>query len=307
MGSQQRRTTRRGTPLTLTVLTAMAVLTAVGGCTTSHPLRPAASPTTAPRATTEQQARSVLATDSSALDWSWVVGRAEVQLTSQCMKDHGFVYAVPAPVPEPSARTITADALGSGDPATYGVLPSTDEPHNPGDDQPSYQNALNGPATSMAMMTLQDGSTVTYVTGGCTGSVRARLFGSVSAYVVSAYVPQVVGNRFDGFLTADGSYTSALHDWQSCMKSKSWDFPNPDAAIDSLQTAQLSAASLDQRQTAIAGADRGCDAVSHLRERRSLALAQFVHGLSATLLNQLTDIYDSRVRAGQVARQALSP
>jgi hypothetical protein len=90
------------------------------------------------------------------------------------------------------------------------------------------------------------------------------------------------------------------------MTSKTWNFANPDAAIDSLQTAQLSAASLDQRQTAIAGADRACDAASHLRERRSLALAQFVHGLSPGLLNQLTDIYDSRLQTGQVARQALA-
>jgi hypothetical protein len=248
----------------------------------------------------------VLATDASGLEWSLVVGRAEAQLTSRCMKGRGFVYAVPPPVPEPSEQTITADALGIGDPATYGVLPSTDEPHNPGEDRPAYQNALNGPPTSMATMTLPDRSTVTYFTGGCTGSARATLFGSVSAYVASSYVPQVIRARFGAFLTTDGPYTSALRDWQSCMKAKNWDFANPDAAIDSLQTAQLSTASLDQRQTAIAGADRACDAVSHLRERRSLALTQFVHGLSSALLNQLTDVYDSRVQAGQVARRALS-
>jgi hypothetical protein len=222
------------------------------------------------------------------------------------MKSRGFVYAVPATVPEPGDHTVTADVLGSGDPATYGVLPGTNEPHNPGDDQPSYQNALNGPPTSMATMTLPDGSTVTYVTGGCTGSVRTTLFGSNSAYVASAYVPQVIGAQFDVFLAADGAYTSALRDWQSCMKSKDWDFASPDAAVASLETAQLSAASLDQRQTAIADADRDCDPLSHLRARRSLALAQFVHGLPSGLLNQLTDIYDSRVQAGQVARQALS-
>jgi hypothetical protein len=285
----------------------MAVLVAVGGCGTSRPARPAASPTTVAVAATQQQARSVLATDDSVLDWSWVVGRAEIQLTSQCMQSHGFAYAVPPPVPEPSERTLTADVLGSGDPATYGVLPATSsEPHNPGEDQPAYQNALDGSPSSMATMTLPDASTVTYVTGGCTGSVRTLLFGSNRAYVASSYVPQVIRSRFNAFLITDGPYISALGDWRSCMKSKNWDFVDPDAAIASLETSPLGAASLDQRQTAIAGADRACDGASQLRARRSLALGQFVHSLSPDLLNQLTYVYDSRLQAGQVARQAVS-
>jgi hypothetical protein len=220
------------------VVTAVAVLTVVGGCASSRPPRPAASPTVVVAGTTEQQARSVMATDDSRLEWSWVVGRAEEQLTSQCMKSHGFVYAVPAAVPEPSGATVTADVVGSGDPATYGVLPGADEPHNPGEDQPAYQTALNGPASAMASMTLPDGSTVTYVTGGCTGSVRTTLFGSVVAYVASSYVPQVLGSRFDAFLATNGNYTSALRDWRSCMKSKDWDFTDPQAAISSLETSQ---------------------------------------------------------------------
>lgn len=247
-----------------------------------------------------------MATDDSRLEWSWVVGRAEEQLTSQCMKSHGFVYAVPAAVPEPSGATVTADVVGSGDPATYGVLPGAGEPHNPGEDQPAYQTALNGPASAMGSMTLPDGSTVTYVTGGCTGSVRTTLFGSVGAYVASSYVPQVVGSRFDAFLATDGPYTSALRDWRSCMKSKDWDFADPQAAISSLETSQLAVVPLGQRQTAIAGADRSCDGQSNLRASRAVALGQFVHGLAPELLNQLTDIYDSRVQAAQVARQQLA-
>jgi hypothetical protein len=305
MGSQQRWTIRRGIPLTLAVVTTMAVSAAVGGCETSHPPRSAASPTAVAGSTTEEQARSVIVTDASRLQWSWLVGRAEAQLTSQCMRSQGFVYAVPPPVPEPSARTVTADVPGSGDPATYGVLPGTYEPHNPGDHQPSYEYALDGAPTSTATMTLPDASTVTYETGGCTARARVRLFGSVRAYVASAYVPQVVSSRFDASLTTDGAYTSALHGWQSCMESKNWNFVNPEAAIASLQASQLRAAPLDQRQTAIAGADRACDALSHLRARRGQALAQFVQGLSSGLLTQLTTIYVGRMQAGRVAQQAL--
>lgn len=308
MGGPHRWQVRRATLLTLALVTAFL---AVGGCGTSHPPLPAEPLTTnmaaaAPvRATAEQRARSLIAANVQSLQWSWTLGRAELRLTSQCMQQLGFVYEDPRPAPEPGAQTSTADAVGSGDALTYGVLPSTAEPRNSGDDQPAYAYALDGPTTSMASMTLPDGSTVGYETGGCTSSARVTLFGSVRAYVASAYLPQVVRRQFEAFLTTDAILASALRDWHECMKSQHRDFASPDAAIGWLNATPLSAASLNQQQTAIANADRVCDARSQLRAHRADALARFVHALPADLLAQLTAVYDDRVRAGRVAQQAL--
>jgi hypothetical protein len=305
MGGAQWWQARRAISLALALVT---ILVAVGGCGTGHPSRPAAAPTVVGHrtaVTAEEQARSIIATNAQFLQWSWTLSRAELRLTSQCMQKLGFVYEDPRPAPEPSARTLTADALGSGDPATYGVSTAAAEPRNPGDDQPAYAYALDGPATSVAMMSLPDGSTVDYGTGGCIGSARTILFGSVRAYVTSSYLPQVVRHEFEAFLTADTAAASALRDWQQCMKSQHWDFASPTVAIAWLYATPLTVASLDQRQSVIANADRACDAQSQLRAHRGDALARFVHGLPADLLAQLTAVYDDRVRAGRVAQQAL--
>jgi hypothetical protein len=157
----------------------------------------------------------------------------------------------------------------------------------------------------MATMTLPGGSSVSYETGGCTASARTTLFGSMGAYVASTYVPQVVGIRFEAYLANDGPSTSALRDWRSCMSSAGLTFADPGTAIASLQTDQRDRASLDRQQTAMAGADRACDDRTHLRARRSQALAQFVHTLPTQLLAQLADIHNDRTRAALVANQTL--
>jgi hypothetical protein len=257
-------------------------------------------------ATPQARARSVIAQDAGTLRWSWLVGRAEVQLIGQCMKSQGFTYAVPAPDPEPDTATMTVDALGSGGPATYGVFPHRGQPSNAGADQPSFRYALDGAPTALAAMTLPDGSSIGYETGGCTGNARTSLFGSVRTYVASAYVPKVVRDEFDAFLATDGPYTSALKAWQSCMTDRRWSFDGPAAAISSLETAQLDAASLSRRQAAIAGADDDCDSRSHLRARRSEALTRFTAGLSGQVLAELDEINAGRERADQVARRTLS-
>ncbi|WP_203922888.1 hypothetical protein [Rugosimonospora africana] len=286
----------------------MTVIAGMGGCSRSRPPRPTATVPNGVSASAMPQAHasSVIAQDAATLQWSWLVGRAENQLVAQCMKGHGFAYPLPAADPEPDAETMTADALGSGAPPTYGVFPHHDQPSSPGADQVSFRSALEGAPTAVAAMTLPDGSTIGYETGGCTGQARTGLFGSVRAYVASAYVPQVVRDEFNAFLATDGRYTTALKDWQSCMTDRQWSFDSPSAAISSLETAQLDAASLGRRQAAIAAADRDCDSRSHLRANRGNALTQFTADLSGQVLAQLDSIYAARGRAGQVARRALS-
>jgi hypothetical protein len=223
------------------------------------------------------------------------------------MKRQGFTYTVPVPDPEPSPATITVDAIGSAGPATYGVFAHQNPPSRPQDDRPSFEYALDGAPAAQAVMTLPDGSTVTYGTSGCTGEARTSLFGSVRTYVASAYVPQAVRDEFGAFLTTDAPYTSALKAWRSCMMDRHWSFGSPAAAISSLENPQLNAASLRQRQAAISGADRDCDSQSHLRARRSEALTRFTAGLSGQVLAELGEISAGREWADQVARRTLSP
>jgi hypothetical protein len=273
----------------VTVL-AVATVAALAGCGRGQPAV----------ATRQARSRSVIAQDAASLRWSWLVGRAEFQLVAQCMKRQGFAYAVPPADPEPGPATTTVDAIGRGDPPGYGVFPPHGQPSDT-DHQPSYERALDGPPTALAAMTLPDGSTIGYQTGGCTAAARTSLFGSVRAYVASAYVPQVIRNDFDAFLTKDGPYTAALGAWRSCMAQRHWSFDAPAAAISSLQTARLDAASLDRRQAAVAGADRDCDSRSHLRARRAAALTRFTAGLSGRDLAELDGIQAGRQRAGRAA------
>jgi hypothetical protein len=287
------------------MVAAMTVTVAVGGCAPSHPPRPASARPGAAVAISQTRARSVIAQDATTLRWSWLIGRTEVQLVAQCMRRHGYTYEIPAPDPEPGPATITADALGGSGPATYGVFPHGAPPNKPGAEPVSFRDALDGAATEAASLALPDGSTVGYETGGCLGEARTRLFGSVRAYVTSAYLPQTVRDEFDAFLIADGAYTDALKAWQSCMAQRHWTFKAPAEAIASLETAQLDAASLNRRQAAIAGADRDCDLRSHLRSRRGQALARFTTGLSGQVLAELDEVSTGRDLAGRVARQTL--
>lgn len=275
------------------VVVALAVTTvaALAGCARGQPAG----------ATSQPEARSVIAQDAASLRWSWLVGRAEFRLVAACMARAGFAYAVPPADPEPGPGTITADALGTGGPPSYGVFPPHGQPASTDTDPPAYQRALDGPPTALASMTLPDGSTIGYETGGCTAAARASLFGSVRAYVASAYVPQVIRNGFEAYLGTDGPYTTALTTWRSCMAGRHWNFGAPAAAITSLRTAGLDAASLDRRQAAVAGADRDCDARSGLRARRAAALARFTSRLSGRDLAQLDGIAAARARAGRVA------
>lgn len=309
MGSSRRSSPLRRTVPALAMIGAVTVAAAVGGCSRSRPPRTiGVSPSeVSVGAKSLAQARSVIAQDAATLRWSWLMGRAEAQLAAQCMKRLGFTYSVPVPDPEPSPATITVDAIGSGGPVSYGVFPRRERPSTPQGDRPSFEHAMNGGPTAQAVMTLPDGSTVTYGTGGCSGDARRSLFGSVRIYVASAYVPQVVRDEFGAFLTTDAPYTRALKAWQSCMRDRHWSFGSPAAAISSLENPQLSVASLRQRQAAIAGADRGCDSQSHLRARRSETLTRFTAGLSRPVLAELGEIFAGRERAGLVARRTLSP
>ena len=299
MGTQQRRYAR-----TLHLALVLATLAVVAGCTSSRPPQPA-MPAPAP-------ARSVLSSDASSLRAKWYRNEAEQQLIEQCMARLGFVYTVPDMGPAPGPNTITTFALGSGYPATYGVTPESlvdAPPSDPGSDQPRYALALGGPASATGTMTFAGGGSVSYETGGCQGNARKQLYGSVELSMASAYLPQIQGSAFSGFLSSYQPYQSALRAWQACMRTDNLPATNPDTAASSLEelAGNSSAADLRHRQTTLAAADAACDGKSHLRQRTNQALERFVGSLSPQVLTQLDAVAGSRAKADQMARQIVSP
>jgi hypothetical protein len=227
------------------------------------------------------------------------------------MKRLGFVYVIPRTGPLPSPNTITEFALGRGTPATCGVTSESviaTPPSEPEADKPGYQLALGGPVVLPGKLSLPGGVSVAYETGGCLGSARAQLFGSVDAYMLSSYLPQIEGLLFGNFISRDEAYASALQTWQTCMRADKFSVADPSTALTSLlQVAdKTSEADLMRRQTALATADASCDGPSHLRQRTNQALGKFVDSLSRQTLMQLNDIAHSRAKANEEAHQILS-
>jgi hypothetical protein len=255
-------------------------------------------------------AQSVLTDNASSLRDKWYRSSAEQQLIAQCMKRLGFGYQIPDMGPLPGPNTITEFALGRGYPATYGVTPEsraavpTIEPEA---GKPGYQLALGGPAGSLRSQTFLGGPSVTYEIGGCRGSARSQLYGSVDAYMLGSFLPQIEKNRFEGFISHDQPYLSALHTWQACMRAAKFSVAGPGRAISSLLQIpdKVSEADLMSRQTALATADARCDGPSHLRQRTNQALGKFVGSLSRQTLTQLGDIAHSQAKANQIARHVI--
>jgi hypothetical protein len=301
MGRQARRYTRtRHIALVLTVLTVLA------GCASSRPAQQAGQ-----KAGTAMPAlalaQSVLTSNASSLREGWYRNTAEQQLTAQCMKNLGFIYLTARMGPLPGLNTISEFALGRGNPATYGVTPESriaTPPSDPEADKPGYQLALDGPAGTLRELNLPGGARVAYETGGCLGSARSQLFGSVDAYMLSSYLPQIEKILFEKFISRDQAYLSALHTWQACMRADKLSVADPGQALSSLlQIAdKTSEADLMRRQTALAAADASCDGPSRLRQRTNQALGKFVSLLTRQTLTQLNNVAHSQAKANQIAR-----
>jgi hypothetical protein len=224
----------------------------------------------------------------------------------------GFIYPIPDMGSAPGLNTVTDFALGSGHPATYGVTPEsvvTTPPSYPEADQPRYQLALAGSLSAMATMAFPGGGSVSYQTGGCRGSARKQLYGSVDAYETSVFLPQIQENLFSNYLGSDKAYQSALRTWQACMGADKFSVANPDAAANSLLqiAGKTSAVELMRQQAALAAADVACDGQSHLRQRTGQALEGFVGLLSPQMLTQLDNVARTRAQADHMAHQIVSP
>ena len=289
---------------------ALTIATVLAGCVSSRPaLQPVPAPGSAMPALT--LAESVLTSDATSLRDSWYRTNAVQQFTAQCMKRLGFGYPAPDIGPLPGLNTITEFALARESPVTYGVTPQSSmsaPPSNPQAGRPGYQLALEGPAQSARGLTLPGGLEISYETGGCLGSARSQLYGSVDTYMLAGYLPQVEENSFEDYVSHDQTYLSALHIWQTCMRADKFAVVDPQDVLSSLLqiASKISKVDLMHRQTALATADANCDQPSHLRQRTNQALGKFAGTLPSQTLTMLTDIAHSREKADQIARKLIS-
>ncbi len=296
-------------------------LVTVAGCS-SHPAPPTAP--APPAAADLDIAAAVLTTDVRTLRDGWRLFSAQQRLVAECMHSHGLQYLVTDPGPEPTAGTVTAEAIGGGRPATYGIaaelsaqgnggntIPAQDQyvRHLPLAQQGRYEQALGGSPNALQTLRLASGIEVQYRTGGCVGQARRRLFGSVETALRDSMVPQDVGQTFDTFLLSEATYHSALSSWQRCMAGAGWSYTNPRAAIKALGSLSAQGTSLKRlsaRETVVAMADSRCDKRSHLRDTRRLELTKFLRQQPNSLIQQLLRVDEARRRAVQVAVRVLA-
>ena len=66
-------------------------------------------------------------------------------------------------------------------------------------------------------MPIPGGGTVSYGTGGCLSTARRHLFGSLPAFILDTYLPQLADLRFGSYLASYLPYTAALRGWRQCM------------------------------------------------------------------------------------------
>lgn len=295
----------------------LALLAVVSACSTHAAQRPV--PQAGDPSTTLSAAEHLLTDDSAAQRRSWYLRWAEQVLDQRCMRRAGYRYLTD-PGPEPARGSSTQDAVGTAQPATYGVVWTGSAGLLPEDryiaglttaQRGGYVLALNGSAQHTATLRLPSGVLETYRADGCLSTARAELYGSLTSAIEAQTVPQDMRILRDAALNTDPGYMSVLRDWQLCMGIAGWTYKSPQAAIQAFQFRATQAGGGRQQlaagQTAVAGADRACDARTGLRARAVQEQQTYLSRLSTGLLSVLRTLESARARAYRHALQVLSP
>lgn len=260
----------------------------------------------------------LLQTDSRTLHDDWVLFNAQQQAVAACMRRHGFTYAVNSGGDEPAPGIATAETRASTSPASYGVaadasafLPAARS--RTGNDAvtaqdayvrslapraaAAYAMALDGPANTMAPITLPSGRQLSYETRGCLAEARTKIFGSVREALLDALLPGDVQNSFFATLGGDDSYRHALDQWRACMRRAGHPAKTPAAVIGGLKqmlAGGTPAAVIAAREKAAATADMSCDARSRLRALQSRLLLAYSRRLPPAVRDALAAVADRR-------------
>jgi hypothetical protein len=297
----------------------LAAAAAAAGCASAPPPRPAAAQPSAgqARAAAIAAAQRLLTDDVAALRQKWELNLGQQRSVAGCMHRLGYRYLVPSPGPQPRASIVTADVAGPPGRASYrvplhagGRRADAEDGYLrrlPAPQRARYSAALLGTRGEEAAMRIPGGGTVTYGTGGCLGAARRQQFGSLPAFVLDSYLPQVAGQQFGSYLAGYRPYTLALSRWRRCMASAGHRFTSPAAALESVEAlaarGQTSARALAADQRAVAGADAACGERSGLRHRRHDGLLAWLHTQPSAALTQLRSVYLTRQRAVAAAKR----
>ncbi|MEY9846714.1 hypothetical protein [Streptacidiphilus sp. MAP5-3] len=166
---------------------------------------------------------------------------AQSTLTAQCMRRHGFSYQVARP-----PALVDDAANGAYDlvtPATaaaegYGITDNAlirradnavGTSAQPDGDRPGFMSALVGTAAHRTVLTLPDGSDVSYNTDGCVTTAIVQLYGNAwnPAYYTLADATQQIQNQ----VVQSPLWTSGVSAWSRCMKTTyREDLASPQAA-----------------------------------------------------------------------------
>ncbi|MBF9070143.1 hypothetical protein [Streptacidiphilus fuscans] len=166
---------------------------------------------------------------------------AQSTLTAQCMRGRGFSYQIPRP-PAPvddaanssygllTASTAAAQGYGITDNAFIRRADNaTGTSAQPEGNRPGFMSALVGTTAHRSVITLPDGSDISYNADGCVTTAIVQLYGD--AWNPAYYTLAVATEQIQNQVLQSPLWTSAVSAWSRCMNSTYHeDLASPQAA-----------------------------------------------------------------------------
>ncbi|MCI0425430.1 MAG: hypothetical protein L0Z47_06205 [Actinobacteria bacterium] len=162
--------------------------------------------------------------------------------------------------------------------------PSADEPLDLSmltqQQQDEYFLDLFGSDEERIEITTADGSTTSLPGGGCLGEARRAIFVDIAEYLrVRDYRGSLAGIVWEQVMSS-GALQRALRSWSSCMSSRGFETPDPDAALD-LALEGISEPNGTALEREVATADVDCKRESGLSDAFALAFTVSVDDVMA--------------------------
>ncbi|GAA4234121.1 hypothetical protein GCM10022254_38260 [Actinomadura meridiana] len=202
---------------------------------------------------------------------------AENELTSICMRKHGFkhVTAIPPVREAPDPAAVEGDNIASRKANGYGL--SSRGQGNGLDgvgvngryldslskaEQARWQRTYIGDDTKKINVTMPDGSTVSTGSDGCVTEARRTLYGDISKYLRVYMVAVNYTGEAYRLTIGDPAYTAAVGRWKQCMTGRGYHFDSPKAAYEATDEEYEKAedkAKARRQEIAVAMADAECN------------------------------------------------
>ncbi len=208
---------------------------------------------------------------------------AENQLIAQCMRRAGLSYPdVPPPrddrpvvgLVRASAPLRVEDARREGYPDSVMIAASRQGPVEahadalPPESRERFHEVLRGDTGTDVRVTLAGGFETAASSGGCVGSARKELYGSVANFLTVFYTAELAQRQASG-ADRDQEVVAAYESYAQCMGVKGHRVAAPAEAI-------ALAKKHPSEEVALATADAECRAATRLHELREAAADRIV-------------------------------